>query len=233
MRIYYDFHIHSALSPCADNDMAPAEIVAMASVKGIEAIAVADHNAIANVPAVMECGAAFGVTVVPAVEVQTAEDIHILCLFSSLESLRAFFDELHFPSMLNREDIFGEQLIMDADGNVIGNEQKMLLIGAMEDCYEVVKLTKKHGGAAVPAHVDRESNGMAAILGEVPPDLSVAAVEFSPAAPEELRNRYGGYIIITDSDSHHLTDLSVGNWLEVTENSAQAIVDALNGIIDN
>ena len=46
MMLYYDFHIHSALSPCGDADMTPNNIVGMASIKGLDAIAVSDHNTV-------------------------------------------------------------------------------------------------------------------------------------------------------------------------------------------
>ena len=90
MKIKYDFHIHSALSPCADNDMTPVNIVAYAKFNGLDMIAVADHNAIENVETAIAAGKAYGVTVVPAVEVQTAEDIHVLCLFKTFEQLKNF-----------------------------------------------------------------------------------------------------------------------------------------------
>ena len=83
----YDLHIHSALSPCADDDMTPVNIVATASALGIDIIAIADHNAIRNVEAAMEVGEALGVTVVPAFELQTNEDLHLLCLFPDFNLL--------------------------------------------------------------------------------------------------------------------------------------------------
>ena len=43
---YYDLHIHSCLSPCADNDMTPSNIAGMASLKGLDIIALTDHNTI-------------------------------------------------------------------------------------------------------------------------------------------------------------------------------------------
>lgn len=89
-KILYDLHIHSALSPCADNDMTPVNIGAMSSAKGLQIIAVADHNAIANVAAAREVGEALDVIVVPAVELQTQEDVHILCLFETFENLQGF-----------------------------------------------------------------------------------------------------------------------------------------------
>lgn len=90
MKIKYDLHVHSALSPCADDDMTPATIVGYAKLSGLDAVAVSDHNAIGNVAVALAAGEAYGVCVVPAMELQTAEDIHVLCLFDTLAHLTAF-----------------------------------------------------------------------------------------------------------------------------------------------
>ena len=92
MKVYYDLHIHSALSPCASDDMTPLNIVAMASVKGLDVIAINDHNSIENVAAAMECGRDFDVMGIPSMEVQTAEDIHVLPMFEDFSTLKAFHD---------------------------------------------------------------------------------------------------------------------------------------------
>ena len=44
INLSYDLHLHSCLSPCGDNDMTPANIVGMAALLGLDAIAVTDHN---------------------------------------------------------------------------------------------------------------------------------------------------------------------------------------------
>lgn len=208
MRVNYDFHIHSALSPCADDDMTPCNITAMAAVKELGAVCVSDHNAIANVRAAMECGEAFGVTVLPAVEVQTAEDIHVLAIFPEYGILEKFFNTLVFPDIENMPEIFGNQLILDCDNNVVGRENRYLLSGATDDIYAVCRRIIDMGGKAIPAHIDREANGILAILGAVPPDLPISRLEYSPYAGEELRARYALYGSLTDSDAHRLPDIS-------------------------
>ncbi len=82
----YDFHIHSCLSPCGEEEMTPNNIVGMAQILELDAIAVADHNTAKNLPAVMALGAEAGVLVVPAIEISTAEEVHVLSLFPSLEA---------------------------------------------------------------------------------------------------------------------------------------------------
>ena len=59
MEYFADLHIHSCLSPCGDEDMTPANICGMAKLKGLDAIAICDHNSARNLPAAQElCAAA-------------------------------------------------------------------------------------------------------------------------------------------------------------------------------
>ena len=226
MRIKYDLHIHSALSPCADDNMTPSNIVGFAKLQGLDAVAIADHNAIANVKVAMDVGDAFDVVVVPAMELQTAEDIHILCLFEKFEDLQSFYNSIHFADIQNRAEIFGEQLILDEDDNVLGKEQRMLLVASGVSVEEVVSLAKQHNGIAVAAHIDREENGMVAILGTVTEDFSV--VEISATATKQIQCYTTGRKVITNSDAHTLEDIGVADGeLEVTERSAKGILQAL------
>ena len=226
MRIKYDLHIHSALSPCADDNMTPSNIVGFAKLQGLDAVAIADHNAIANVKVAMDVGAAFDVVVVPAMELQTAEDIHILCLFEKFENLQSFYNCINFADIQNRAEIFGEQLILDEDDNVLGKESRMLLVASGVSVEEVVSLAKQHNGIAVAAHIDREENGMVAILGTVTEDFSV--VEISATANQQIQCYTTGRKVITNSDAHTLEDIGVADGeLEVTERSAKGILQAL------
>ena len=226
MRIKYDLHIHSALSPCADDNMTPSNIVGFAKLQGLDAVAIADNNAIANVKVAMDVGDAFDVVVVPAMELQTAEDIHILCLFEKFEDLQSFYNSINFADIQNRAEIFGKQLILDEDDNILGQEQRMLLVASGVSVEEVVSLAKQHNGIAVAAHIDREENGMVAILGTVTEDFSV--VEISATATKQIQCYTTGRKVITNSDAHTLEDIGVADGeLEVTERSAKGILQAL------
>ena len=107
--IYYDFHIHSCLSPCGDNDMTPNNIVNMAALLGLNAIAVSDHNAVGNVRACMEVAKEVGITVLPGMEVETEEEVHILTLYPTIEAAENAALEVHkkLPTIKNRPEIFG------------------------------------------------------------------------------------------------------------------------------
>ena len=226
MKITYDLHIHSALSPCADDQMTPANIVGWAKLNGIEAVAIADHNAIANVKVAMDVGNAYDVVVVPAMELQTAEDIHILCLFEKYENLQSFYNCINFADIQNKEKIFGNQLIMDEDDNIVGHEQRMLLVASEVTVENVVSLAKQHNGIAIAAHIDREENGMVAILGAVAQDFSV--VEVSSTANKSVQAHTVGRKVITNSDAHTLVDIGKANGqMQVEEKSAKGILQAL------
>lgn len=226
MKLKYDLHIHSALSPCADNDMTPANIVGYAKLQGIDVIAIADHNAIANVKVAMDVGRAFDVVVVPAMELQTAEDIHVLCLFENYNDLQSFYNSINFANIPNRAEIFGEQLILDEDDNVVDTEQKLLLVASKVSVEQVCLLAHQHNGIAVAAHIDREENGMVAILGAVAKDFSI--VELSPTATNGAQNYCQNKKIITNSDAHTLADIGKAcGEIEAVERSVRGIMLAL------
>ena len=74
MKIYkMDLHIHSCLSPCADLDMTPRSIVETSLAKGLDGIALCDHNTIENATAAMRAGAQRGLHVFPGMEINATE----------------------------------------------------------------------------------------------------------------------------------------------------------------
>ncbi len=226
MQVKYDFHIHSGLSPCAEDDMTPANIVGFASLSGLNMIAIADHNAIGNVETAIKAGKEFGVAVVPAFELQTLEDIHLLCILPTLKDLQDFYSSIKFPFIKNRPEIFGNQLIFDEDDNVVGREERLLHASAEIYSGEVSGLIERFGGIAVPAHVDREGNGMAAILGCISPEFG--AVELSTRAGPALKAKYeSAYTVIVDSDAHALDQISTGSVLELEEPTPKALIGYL------
>ena len=137
MELYYDLHIHSCLSPCGDNDMTPANIVGMAAVKGLDVIAVTDHNSCKNCEAAMAAGEEYGVLVVPGMEICTAEEVHAVCLFPDLSRAMEFDRLVHdqLPPVKNRPDIFGDQQIYGCDDRICG-EEPWLLINACQISFD-------------------------------------------------------------------------------------------------
>ncbi len=219
-------HIHTALSPCGDADMTPNNIVNMALLKGLDVIAVTDHNSCENAAAVI--AAADGrLVVVPGMEVETAEEVHMLCYFPTLDAARkmqAHIDRAH-PGIENRSEIFGEQCIMNADDEIVGHERRLLVCATGLDIYSTVRLAHECGGAAVCAHIDRASYSAVSNLGFIPPDLQHDAVEITAQSRARLTPEYAGYQILTSSDAHYLENIAEReNFLEIPEKSAQNVV---------
>ena len=129
MKYYYDLHIHSSLSPCGDEDMTPNNIVNMAILKGLDIIAVTDHNAAGNVEVIMKRGARKQLIVVPGIEIESAEDVHILALFPDLDSCLATERSVReaLPFIKNRAEIFGRQLLMDEADEITGDVENLLI----------------------------------------------------------------------------------------------------------
>lgn len=213
--IYYDFHIHSALSPCGDADMTPNNIVNMAVISGLDAIAVSDHNSVKNVRAVMAAGKKAGIAVVPAMEAETEEEVHILTLYPTIDAAEEAAREVYkaLPGIKNRPEIFGEQLIMDGNDEVTGVEEKLLITPAAMPMAKLLDVVRSVGGLFVPAHVDRHSYSVLTNLGFIPEDLDIGWIEISRNTADvqaylSSRKDLAGYKILRNSDAHYLADIS-------------------------
>lgn len=223
-RYYYDLHIHSCLSPCAEDDMTPANIAGMGALCGLNIMALTDHNTTGNLEAFFAACKKHGIVPVGGMELTTAEEIHIICLFETLENALAFGDEVkkHLIPIKNRPDIFGNQLYMDDEDNILGEEPTLLLTASDLDLDSAVKLARSFGGAVYPAHVDRDSNGIIAILGDIPPDEGFTACEFNDSAnAETYPERYpiiNGLSVLSCSDAHRLWEISEAeNFLDLDD----------------
>ena len=229
MRLYYDLHIHSALSPCGDNDMTPNNIVNMSLIKGLDIIAVTDHNSCGNVRAVIEA-AAGQLLVIPGIEVETSEEIHVVCYFPAVENAEEMWKYVreHMQDIKNREEIYGEQLYMDSEDNITGREEILLVTATTLDIYEVFSAAKRFGGTAVPAHIDRSSYSVLSNLGFIPPDLEFSALEITPKNRTALEGEYKKYKIISNSDAHYLENISEPEfYVDIMSKSAEKVLEYL------
>ncbi len=211
-RYYYDFHIHSCLSPCADNDNTPNNIAGMATLCGLNIVALTDHNTCKNCPAFFEAAKKNGIIPIAGMELTTNEDIHVVCLFETLESAMEFDKEIDSRrvKIKNRTDIFGDQLILDSMDEIIGTDEYLLSNATMLSVYDVSAIVKKYDGICYPAHIDRQANGIIAVLGTVPEDLHFNCVELHDGSKtEEYIEKYDlqDKKIIISSDAHYLTDM--------------------------
>ena len=215
MRLFWaDLHIHTALSPCAENEMTPPAIVQAAKAKGLEIIGICDHNSAENVLSVIEAGKAEGVTVLGGIEVQTVEDVHVLTFFPRVDALILWQDEVYsaLPDIENNEARFGEQLLMDSRGNVTGKLRTLLLASTSMSIDYVGKRVRELEGLIIPAHVDRPSFSLIRNLGFVPDALRPCCMEISRnISQDSARDRFPSiarFPFVRSSDAHRLSEIS-------------------------
>jgi len=215
-----DLHVHTCLSPCADILMSPRRIADAAKSLSLDLLGVCDHNAADNAGAVAEAAARFGIRALPGMEVTSREEVHVLALFDEIESALRL-QELVQPVLAgeNQPEIFGLQVVADAEDEVLGFCPKLLAGAASLSLAEVVEAIHDLGGLAVAAHADREGFGLLGHLGFIPEDLPLDALEISPRLSRAEGRRLFGpeRPLVASSDAHFLGDIgrsSTTFWLE-------------------
>lgn len=225
MKCAVDLHLHSCLSPCADDDMTPNNIAGMAYVKQLDCIAVTDHNTALNLPAVQKVADAMGVVLLPGIEVTSREEVHVLTYFPTVDDAVDFGVMVyeHLPPLPNNKAIFGNQLILDEEDEVTGELDKLLIQATDLSIEEIARRCECAGGLCVAAHINRSSNSLLANLGFLPPRPVFAALEVYRAAPAPGVDT-GTYKILYASDAHRLGDMSEREFfVELPERSTEAL----------
>lgn len=207
-----ELHVHTVLSPCAEVEMLPPLIVQEVLDREINLIAITDHNASANVRAVQQAAQGTGLTVLAGMELQTREEVHVLCLFDTVEQLENWqaVVDLYLPDLPNNVDLYGDQLLVTAEGDYIRNEPRLLLTSADMSLHDAVEGVHTLGGIAIPAHVNRRAFSLLENLGLVPTDVRFDALEVSRHLnPAEAATKYPqlkGYTLIQSGDVHRLDE---------------------------
>ncbi len=204
--------------------MTPNNIAGMAALNGLQIVALTDHNSAKNCPAFFEACRKYGLIPIAGMELSTAEDIHLVCLFPELEQAMEFDREIegHLPTIANRPEIFGNQLILDGDDTQTATEDKLLIAATDLWAADAIALARSFGAHVRPAHIDRTSNGMIAILGDVPCEYGFNFVEFNDG--DNAQAYYSDYpslagkAAIVSSDAHHLWDIAEAkNYFELDD----------------
>lgn len=230
MSLFYDFHIHSCLSPCAEEDMTPYNLVNLSAIMGMEAIALTDHNSCQNCGAAMRAGEQAGITVIPGMELCTCEEVHVVCLFEELRAAEEFSDFVlrGSPQIKNRPEIFGTQLIMDETDNILGSQDLLLTMTSSISIDDVEKIIDGYGGVCYPAHIDRSSYSVISNLGMITPEMGFEVAEISPAGDvQALKAKFpvlDSMKILTSSDAHRLESLRPAELSLHTDNNIKSII---------
>jgi hypothetical protein len=207
-----DLHVHTVLSPCADVAMIPPLIVQKALEHNIDLIAITDHNSSANVRAVQKAAEGTDLKVLPGMEVQSREDVHLLTLFENADTLETWQGQVDnsLPDLLNQPGFFGEQFVVDETGDFLRSETRLLLTSTGLSIDEIFERVDALGGLVIPAHVERFSYGLFPTLGLISEKWHLLALEISRhITPEKAIATFPALNhceLVQDGDVHRLDD---------------------------
>lgn len=208
-----DLHIHTVLSPCGDLEMSPVNIVSEAALKGLDIIGITDHNTTRHCGLITRLAAERGIFVMQGAEVTTKEEVHCLAFFENTDALAKFQEYLdsNLSDVVNDPAIFGYQVQVDEDENVIYEEKKLLINAISKSFEEIESYVHSLNGLFIPAHLNRSKNSIYSQLGFLPDKLDADAVEISKATTVEefitLHPELNGLTVIRNSDAHYLEDI--------------------------
>lgn len=220
MLLACDLHIHSALSPCADDLMTPGNIISMAFLNKLDVIAITDHGSCRNVQVAQKIAKKLEgdgkkiPLIIPGMEMECAEGFHLIALFPDIDSAYRF-DEFYTEKRImipNRIDIFGKQLIFDENDEVCAEEEMLLSTSSLLSSQTLVSAVLSENGVVIPAHIDRDSYSMLSSLGSIPPEFPGKILELSKnAVHADFRAKHpelSDYLLVTHSDAHTLADIA-------------------------
>ena len=229
MKCAVDLHIHSCLSPCGDELMTPNNIVGMCKLKELDMIAVTDHNTAMHLPAIKAVADVMGLAILPGLELTTREEAHLLAYFKTVEEAVEFSRAIYpfLPDIPNRPDLFGPQTELSEDDEPVREEGKLLISALDKGVDELVPMILERGGLAIPAHINRGSNGILNALGFLPPDLAFSALEVSRDLPLPDKG-IPPLKRLHSSDAHYLENILEREvFWEMDEPSAEAFFESI------
>ncbi len=206
----FDLHIHSCLSPCASLEMSPAEIARRAAAAGLDGFALTDHQSARNCPAIAECARRAEIACLFGLEVQTAEEVHTLALFDTVDQALALTDWVYtaLPKRVNDPETFGDQPVVTADDDIVELEWRILAMGCRRTIPETAAKVRELGGLYLAAHIDRTNFSVLSGLGSIP-DGCFDAVELSRTADAATwLPRADGFAVVRSSDAHNPDDVA-------------------------
>jgi len=183
----------------------------MSLLKGLDVIAVTDHQTVANCESVMKVGKEKGLKVIAGMEIECMEEFHMIALFKNLESAYEMEDWLwrYLPHISNKPHIFGKQEKLNAEDENVGELEQLLIVAAQVSAMDIVEKARGFEAMIYPAHIDRQSYSILSNLGQIPEDYGFEMLEVSAnASLEHYRKCYPNCRIIQSSDAHYLEQIS-------------------------
>jgi PHP family Zn ribbon phosphoesterase len=215
--------------------MTPQNIGNMAKIMGYDAIALTDHNTCGNCEALIKVGKELGITVIPGMELCTSEEVHVVCLFPTLEKALEFSDFVYdtLPPVKNKPSVFGEQILMNECDEITGTVERLLITASNISCAKVVSKVKEYDGICYPAHIDRSSFSIISNLGTIDEAFGFSCAEIFDISKESDLKEKHPYLnklkIISDSDAHYLENMRIPEncYIELEDNSIESIFNYL------
>ena len=212
-RFRADLHIHTLLSPCADLEMSPQNIVRRAKETGLQIIGITDHNSTKQAPLVKKLANKEGIFVLTGAEITTKEEVHCLVFFETEAEVKSFqkFIDLNITRIPNKEDYFGYQPLIDENENILELVSYYLPSALKVGINEIQKQVYRLNGLFIPAHIDRPANGIINQLGFIPEDLKYDALGISNQVSKSyVRKHYvlgNKKALLRNSDAHYLQQI--------------------------
>jgi predicted metal-dependent phosphoesterase TrpH len=209
-RFVADLHIHTCLSPCAEVDMTPLRIIERALERGLDMIAISDHNSAENTGVALDVAKQKGIALFPAMEITSSEEVHVLAVFGSQEDATRMQEVVYQNLMEGVGGGWGEQVVVNERDEVLGFNDKPLFGSTRLGLSELVREIRSAGGLAIASHVDREAFSVIGQLGFIPDDVEFDAFEVTrPAESNPLLSLYPGVPHVRSSDAHRLEDVGM------------------------
>ena len=233
----FDLHIHSALSPCGEDSSTPDVMAGLFALSGFDVIALTDHNSCGNCAPFLKSCEHYGILGVPGMELNTSEEVHVVCLFPDLKAAEDFSEYVYsqLPDIKNRSTIFGNQFYCSESGKPLREEEKLLISATEIGIYEVAGLINERGGIAYPAHIDREANSLLYNLGFWDGGMGFTMAEISYRCPDgfaETRPDIRGLPLVKGSDAHRMEQIPERpcQTIALEEYSAAGLIKALKSL---
>lgn len=223
MELKADLHIHSVLSPCGDWSMSPSAIFEKAKQKNLDIIALTDHNSIYNNEALIQCAEESDLMIIPGIELQTREDVHILGYFRNYDKINAFYSvfKKSLPAVKNVPEQMGSQIIVDRNDNVIEEMGNFLVVSSSMDIDSTLNLIHDFNGLAIASHVDRMAYSIISQLGFIPDGIQLDGIETVSDYKDDR------FISICNSDAHYIEDIGKQYSIIETANNSENGFDIL------
>jgi predicted metal-dependent phosphoesterase TrpH len=188
--------------------MTPLRILKRAREAGLDMVAITDHNSAENVGAAVALGREMDVAVLPAMEIASSEEVHVLAVFSETGDVLDMQELVYRSIPVGAVTIDEYQVIVNERDEVLGFNSR-LLIGATDMKLEkLVQEIHGRGGLVVASHVDRGAFSISSQLGFAPEGLAFDAFEVideTAAARALLFHPRTPWLV--SSDAHRLEDV--------------------------